>query len=500
MGERAFAVLGVVVALCAGLVSGDPVRCAVPEGAELLLRVSICVYESQRVCWNVWEKTLTYTRAPDITAQFNITLPEEALRYNNTLFAQATLQHKNTYVANFRTPLMFYKQREPAKMFLLDPLLARINPDNKRVQERLAAVAAERAHEHEFVMYWRPFLHILLRVETDVFPTLSDVPLILRQFVNTDTDKYLPLVAIGTSELGSDVFPEDSQQGERAVMPLSVRVDRSASRGLLWSVLAALKMEELNIHGYTVDDIELIKSTLLQWPYVLLFVMGVMQLVFDFLSAKNDIAFWGSRRSDLCGVSSTTVVLNALAKLIVLLYLWDNNASLFNLAFAVHRVIIEGWKVFSVLALGSRSTMTTNALVETDEADRQASRWVRTRMEPVALTLAVYTLVWVLQRSWWSWLLGSLTNLVTLFCFVTIVPQFVVTHRVRTIAHRPWRALVYCTFSRLINSFLFLSAKISPVNAIVFLNECAVLLVLLIQRMKYPVSDPRVMHPPAPCA
>lgn len=282
-------------------------------------------------------------------------------------------------------------------------------------------------------------------------------------------------------------------------MPLSVRVDRSASRGLLWYVFAALKMEELNIHGFTVFVTELGKGILVHRLYALFFAFSV-ELVSGFLAVKNDIAFWGSRRSDICGVSSTTVVLNAVAKLIVLLYLWDNNTeSLFILVF-VHRVIIEGWKVLRMLALGSRSTMTTNALVETDEADRQASRWVRARMEPVALTLAVYTLVWVPQRSWWSWLLGSLTNLVTLFWFVTMIPQFAVTHRVRTIAHRPWRALVHCTFFRLVDTFLVLSAKISPVNAIAFLNECAVLLVLLIQRMKYPVSDSRVMHPPAPCA
>ena len=500
-------VIAVVVALCAALVSsaaGNQVRCVVPEGAELLLRVRVCIDEPRRMCWRAWNTTFAYTRAPDIASQINITLPKEVRTHNRTLFAEAVLQHRSTPIAFSRAPLTFHRQREPAKMFLLDPLFARINPDNKQVQERLAAAAAERAHEHEFVMRWRPALHISLGVETATFPTLADTPPVLRMTVDPRTGTYAPPLFASVLATREDECPAVPAQGKAAPMPLAVQVGRSASRRVLWLAQLTQALEQQRRLGFTAKDIDDVKGVFLDTPPLLLaatVAASVLHLALDLLAVRSDIAFWRARRCDLRGISARTVVFDAAAHAVIVLYLWDRRTTLLVLGPAALRVLVDCWKVARVLKLrrncnsikadAKAGAKEDTAVAETEEADRRAARWLRMVLWPVVVAYAGYTLVCVPQRSWTSWALGSLASLVYCLGFVMMTPQLVVNRRLRTVAHLPWRALVYRTLNTFIDDLFAFVIRMPTMHRISCFRDDVVFFVFLYQRWKYPVDPSR---------
>ena len=56
--------------------------------------------------------------------------------------------------------------------------------------------------------------------------------------------------------------------------------------------------------------------------------MSLLHSVFDFLAFKNDVAFWKDNRS-MEGLSARSVLVNAFCQLIILLYLFDNESTVF---------------------------------------------------------------------------------------------------------------------------------------------------------------------------
>lgn len=64
------------------------------------------------------------------------------------------------------------------------------------------------------------------------------------------------------------------------------------------------------------------------------------QILFDFLAFKNDISFWRSRKS-MAGLSSRLVLWRAFSQTVVLLYLFEENASMLIIVPSVISSVIE---------------------------------------------------------------------------------------------------------------------------------------------------------------
>ena len=86
----------------------------------------------------------------------------------------------------------------------------------------------------------------------------------------------------------------------------------------------------------------------------------------------------------------------------------------------------------------------------TIEADKFATGYLFFMLIPMVLVYSVWSLVNNKHRSWYSWFLGSLTGCVYMFGFVLMVPQLYINHRLKSVAHLPWKVLIF----KFINTFI----------------------------------------------
>lgn len=363
--------------------------------------------------------------------------------------------------------------------------------------------------EKPWVMLWKPSMDIRVLADAQTVP-LAQVPDMLRGYWGVDFDAgvYWPPLVVNTFALRHEAFvPVNATVAE---LPLALHYAPIS----FWKFTLAVQMEQqlraqARLAGgaggaaAVEQEIDDIKSMLTETNPVLLAVTAVVSLVhslFDFLAFKNDIAFWRARRSDLRGISVSTVVFDAVAHVVVLLYLWDNNTSLLVLVPAALAALVDCWKVVRALTLRrrcARASASASASAkagtadETAETDRRAYRWLLALLAPVVLGYTSYTLVRVPQRSWGSWLLGSLTSLVHALGFVMMTPQLVVNHRLKTVAHLPWRALVYRALNTFIDDLFAFVIRMPTMHRISCFRDDIVFFIYLYQRWKYPVDKSR---------
>lgn len=53
-------------------------------------------------------------------------------------------------------------------------------------------------------------------------------------------------------------------------------------------------------------------------------------------------------------------------------------------------------------------------------------------------------------KSWYSWVLSSLVGFIYVFGFVMMTPQLFINYKLKSVAHLPWRAMIY----KSINTFI----------------------------------------------
>lgn len=79
-----------------------------------------------------------------------------------------------------------------------------------------------------------------------------------------------------------------------------------------------------------------------------------------------------------------------------------------------------------------------------------AFRYLRWLLYPLLAGYAVYSLVYVEQRGWYSWVLSMLYGYLLTFGFILMTPQLFINYKLKSVAHLPWRMLTY----KFINTFI----------------------------------------------
>lgn len=164
-----------------------------------------------------------------------------------------------------------------------------------------------------------------------------------------------------------------------------------------------------------------------------------MHLLFDVLAFKSDMNFWNSVDS-MEGLSSRTLVMNQLMEGVILLYLFEEDASwlvkitsLLSLALGVFKIL----KSFSVRKREAAKKDGRGSL--TDEIDALAFRYLSPPLLLLVLGYAGYTLWRGYYRSWYAWILESLVALVYGGGFIVMTPQLFINYKLKSIAHLPWK-------------------------------------------------------------
>ena len=186
------------------------------------------------------------------------------------------------------------------------------------------------------------------------------------------------------------------------------------------------------------DEMKRVLSDTNPWFLGLTVLVSMVHMVFDFLAFKNDISFWKSRKS-LEGLSVRSILISFVCQLIIFLYLADSETSWMILFSAGVSVLIEGWKItktndvsisrlFPFIHLKDKNSYKS----QTKEFDEQAMKYLSFVIYPLVVIYAIYSLYYDSHKSYYSWLIGSLSGAVYMFGFLQMTPQLFINYKLKS--------------------------------------------------------------------
>lgn len=255
-------------------------------------------------------------------------------------------------------------------------------------------------------------------------------------------------------------------------------------------------MKTLEGMGFSKKDIDEVKSIMSDTNVYLLsatvLIAGV-HLLFDFLSFKNDIAFW-KRKKNYAGLSLRATLWRTFSQIVVFLYLLDENTSMLVLIPAGIGTVIELWKSKRILKLdislrGIHFRKATESSGDqsasesyTREVDKEAMRYLSYILYPLCLAGAIYSLIYQPHKSWYSWTINSLVNGVYAFGFLFMLPQLFINYKLKSVAALPWRAFMYKAFNTFIDDIFAFIITMPTSHRVACFRDDVVFLIYLYQR------------------
>uniref|UniRef100_A0A224XN19 Lipid scramblase CLPTM1L n=1 Tax=Panstrongylus lignarius TaxID=156445 RepID=A0A224XN19_9HEMI len=260
---------------------------------------------------------------------------------------------------------------------------------------------------------------------------------------------------------------------------------------------AALK--SLKMYGVSDKDMDQLKGvfadTNIYLLVVTLFVSSV-HLLFDFLALKNDVKFWRSRTT-LAGLSLRSVLWRAFSQTVIVMYLFDEEASILVLGPAVVSGIIEFWKVQKVIPVDWKKMKLKKVQLTAEEKmtrliDAEGMKYLSYILYPLCIAGAIYSLFYQQYKSWYSWLIHSLVNGVYAFGFLFMLPQLFINYKLKSVAHLPWKSFMYKAFNTFIDDLFAFIITMPTAHRLACFRDDVIFIIYLYQRWLYPVDKSRI--------
>ncbi|KAG7608571.1 Cleft lip and palate transmembrane 1 [Arabidopsis suecica] len=356
----------------------------------------------------------------------------------------------------------------------------------------------------EWVSYWKPNVTINLVDDFTRYPQHGVPPNIYPYLlVEPSTINYYPTVFFNEFWLLRDKLILINE----TVSELPLNLEVSPISMTKWQLFQQID-QSFQIHrsyGSMLDgESDELKRVFLEGnPYLLGVTMFVSMLhsVFDFLAFKNDIQFWNKNKS-MEGLSAKSVVLNFICQFIIFLYLLDNDTSWMILASSGVGVCIEFWKIGKAMRIEvDRSGMIPRlrfhdresyASNKTKEYDDIAIKFLSYVLLLLVVGFSIYSLAYERHKSWYSWILSSLTSCVYMFGFIMMCPQLFINYKLKSVAHLPWRQMTYKFLNTIIDDLFAFVIKMPMLHRLSVFRDDVIFLIYLYQRWVYPVDKTRV--------
>ncbi|GFO07340.1 cleft lip and palate transmembrane protein 1-like [Plakobranchus ocellatus] len=364
----------------------------------------------------------------------------------------------------------------------------------------------------EILSHWHP--NLTLNLLDDNSPWVPGaVPQPLDEYIEflPGTNKYYPVIYLNDYwNLNADYMPVND-----TTKVLNLTLTYSPMSLFKWQLYAAQGMRNKWVNmlgsegGEDEEDQDSLKTAFLETsPYLLglTIVVSILHSVFEFLAFKNDIQFWKSRKS-LEGLSVRSVFFNVIQSLIVLLYICDNETNTVVKISVFIGLCIEIWKINKVvnakldrenkwlgviprISLTEKSTYTES---HTKEYDILAFRYLSWLLYPLLGLYAVYSLLYLEHKGWYSWILSMLYGFLLTFGFIMMTPQLFINYKLKSVAHLPWRMLTYKALNTFIDDIFAFVIKMPTLYRLGCLRDDVIFFIYLYQRYIYSV-DPKRMN------
>ncbi|XP_033224696.1 cleft lip and palate transmembrane protein 1 homolog [Belonocnema kinseyi] len=363
----------------------------------------------------------------------------------------------------------------------------------------------------EIISHWHPNMTINLVVDqTNWVP--GQVPPPLNDYIHFSQagSFYKPVIYF------NDFWnmQRDYQPINDTVKELELRLTYQPLSLFKWQIYTAQNMRNkwtsslLGSAEEEESDQDTLKEALLETNAYLLgltFAVSILHSIFEFLAFKNDIEFWNNRKS-LEGLSVRSVFFNVFQSLIVLLYVLDNETNTVVRISCAIGLCIEIWKINKTVDIKVNreskifgifpriSVHDKGSYVEssTKMYDRLAFKYLSWALFPLLGGYAVYSLMYLEHKSWYSWVLSMLYGFLLTFGFIMMTPQLFINYKLKSVAHLPWRMLSYKFLNTFIDDVFAFVIKMPTLYRLGCFRDDIVFCIFLYQRWIYKTDLSRV--------
>lgn len=256
------------------------------------------------------------------------------------------------------------------------------------------------------------------------------------------------------------------------------------------------------------EDQDSLKEALLETsPYLLglTVIVSLLHSAFELLAFKNDIQFWKNRKS-LEGLSVRSVFFNVFQSLIVLLYVLDNDTNTLIKISCFVSLCIEIWKINKVvditlnrenkiLGIFPRPVFTDKgSYIEssTRQYDELAFKYLSWVLFPLLAAYAIYSLIYLQHKGWYSWVLNMIYGFLLTFGFIMMTPQLFINYKLKSVAHLPWRMMSYKCLNTFIDDIFAFVIKMPTMYRLGCFRDDIVFFIFLYQRWIYKTDLSRI--------
>ncbi|KAJ1475679.1 cleft lip and palate transmembrane protein 1-domain-containing protein [Baffinella frigidus] len=355
----------------------------------------------------------------------------------------------------------------------------------------------------DFIPVWKSEFYLDIVEEVSTWPAGGIPPPILQNFrfiTEGGIKFYLPIVHINEFWLTKKEMVLVNESVAELPLKLHVRCEGKFKWLMIIQWEASMKQQQ-SMGTQTDKDQDLIKTVLLDTNPVLLGVtmtVSMLHTVFDFLAFKNDISFW-RKVETMQGLSIRSIFTSIITQAIVFLYLLDNDTSWVILFSSGIGLMIECWKVnkamdieilpaFPFVRLKHKQSYKS----ETLKYDKLAMNYLSYVLYPLSLGFSIYSLCYNTYKSWWSWLISSLVGCVYTFGFIMMTPQLFINYKLKSVAHLPWRAMVYKFLNTIIDDLFAFVIKMPTLHKLSVFRDDLIFVIYIYQRWAYRVDRARV--------
>ena len=353
------------------------------------------------------------------------------------------------------------------------------------------------------------------------------------------SDKYIPVNSTVTSLPLRISFDRNDMEQQRKVTTATAGGISPARWRLLSHLSQALeKQKDLGFDDADIDEIKRLIADTNITLLTITMLASALHLLFEFLTFKSEVSFW-QKNKDLTGLSVRSLFLDMVGQTIILFYLIEQQSSLLTTIPSGIGCLIALWKCeraaglrfvkaqqqskaswfnwlprvltgyeLRATRLDARSTtdagdndakndltLTRDRLIKmTIEADRLATKYLGAILLPLAWAYAIYSLLYKEHKSWYSWLITSLASTVYALGFVLMTPQLFLNWKLKSVAHLPWRVLVYKSLNTFIDDLFSFIIRMPTMARISCFRDDVVFFIYLYQRWLYPVDASRPME------
>jgi len=484
-------------------------------GESMQLRVFVCEHEEMdSEAFNtglVWaEDDIFFDWRPENERiKDTVITPSQAVLNNGTLWAHIYLikgdHSPDPASPHYKKSALLY-HRHMLNTYLPKPKLkGRQNLISGQLEDDPELLALQKAKEGtiEKISFWKPNLTLNLVYDFTTYPR-GGIPPQMQELMSFDhKGNYYPTLFINEFWLFREhLYPINETTPK---LPLHMEYNTLS----LWKWQMMVQMQ----HSFQLQEAwgsaaegesDEIKRMLVEtnpWLLGLTFAVSILHSVFDFLAFKNDISFWKNKKN-LEGLSVRTIFVNCFMQLVILLYLFDNDTSWIILISATVGLVIEAWKITKAVEVSV--TWATGGLprinfkdrasysAKTKELDITAMQYLSYLLYVLVVGYAIYSLIYDTHKSWYSWILNSLTGCIYTFGFVMMTPQLFINYKLKSVAHMPWKTFVYKALNTFVDDLFAFIIRMPTLHRVACFRDDIVFLIFLYQRWIYPIDKARV--------